>query len=79
MITRREFKYASGLVRSMGLYAALELLNPRQEIALNGLKAVNKGRDKLADRAATIDWCNKSGISYDFRTLQLFTWIRTKS
>lgn len=78
MITRREFKYASGLVRSMGLYAALELLNPRQEIALNGLRAINKGRDKLADRAATIAWCNKSGIAYDFRTLQLFTWIRTK-
>lgn len=78
MITRKEYKYASSLVRNMGLYAALELLNPRQEIALNGLRAVNKGRDKLADRASTIAWCNKSGISYDFRTLNLFTWIRTK-
>lgn len=79
MITRQEYKYASSLVRNMGMQVALELLNPRQEIALNGLRAVNKSRDKLADRAATIAWCKKSGISYDFRTLALITWIRTKS
>ena len=79
MISRKEYKFASGLVRNMGLYAALDLLNPHQEIVINGLRAANFERDKLADRAATIAWCNKSGISYDFRTLQLFTWIRTKS
>lgn len=79
MITRNEYKQASSTVRNVGLYQALDLLNPRQEIVISGLRAVNKGRDKLADRAATIDWCNKSGIAYDFRTLQLFTWIRTKS
>lgn len=79
MITRKEYKFASGLVRNMGLYAALDLLSPHQEIVINGLRAANFERDKLADRAATIAWCNKSGISYDFRTLQLFTWIRTKS
>lgn len=79
MITRNEYKQASSTVRNVGLYQALDLLNPRQEIVISGLRAVNKGRDKLADRAATIAWCNKSGIAYDFRTLQLFTWIRTKS
>lgn len=79
MITRKEYKFASGLVRNMGLYAALDLLDPRQEIVVNGLRAVNKERDKLADRASTIAWCNKSGIAYDFRTLALLTWIRTKA
>lgn len=79
MITRNEYKQASSTVRNVGLYQALDLLNPRQEIVISGLRAINKGRDKLADRASTIAWCNKSGISYDFRTLQLFTWIRTKS
>ena len=79
MITRNEYKQASSTVRNVGLYQALDLLNPRQEIVISGLRAVNKGRDKLADRAATIAWCEKSGISYDFRTLKLFTWIRTKS
>jgi hypothetical protein len=79
MITRNEYKQASSAVRNVGLYQALDLLNPRQEIVISGLRAINKGRDKLADRAKTIAWCEQSGISYDFRTLALFTWIRTKS
>ena len=79
MITRTEYKQAAATVRNLGLYAALDLLSPQQEIVINGLRAVNKRRDKLADRASTVAWCNESGISYDFRTLALFTWIRTKS
>lgn len=79
MITRNEYKQAAATVRNLGLYAALDLLSPRQEIVINGLRAINKGRDKLADRAKTIAWCEQSGIPYDFRTLKLFTWIRTKA
>lgn len=79
LITRKEYKEASATIRKLGIHAALEFLNPRQEIVLSHLRLIQKDRDPLADRASTIAWCKESGTPYDFRLLNLFTWFRTKS
>lgn len=78
MITRKEYKAARKLIREnkySGDYS-LACLPPMQEIVFSALRTISKERDKLAQRAETIAWCKREGHPYDFRLLNVFTWMR---
>ncbi len=68
-MNRTQYRQARRLIRDNGRYALNWFDASTREIFDHLLFNIQDSKDLLAERADIVAWCNRDGVSYNFRHL----------